>query len=267
MIIDLIKTIVLGIVEGITEWLPISSTGHMILVNEFIKLNVSNEFWEFFEVVIQLGAILAVVVIYFKDLFPWGFGKSKDDTKNTFMLWFKIIIGCIPCGIIGILFDDWIDSHFYNAVVVGIMLILYGVLFIVIENKYKKKRNDKLSFLDAFKIGLFQVLSVIPGTSRSGATIVGGLSLGMDRKEVTNFTFYMAIPVMAGASLLKLIKFGFVFSSSEIIILLVGMFIAFVVSIISIRFLLKYIKKNDFKVFGYYRIGLGIIVLLYFLIR
>lgn len=267
MIIDIFKTIIIGIIEGITEWLPISSTGHMILANEFIKLNVSAEFWEVFEVVIQLGAIMAVVIIYFKDLFPWGFGKTKEDTKNTFTLWAKILVGCIPCAIIGILFDDIINEKFYNPLTVAIMLIVYGILFIIVENNKKSKIHNQISFLDALKIGLFQVLSIIPGTSRSGATIVGGLSMGIDRTTIANFTFYMAVPVMAGASLLKLLKFGFVFSSTELIILIVGMISAFIVSIISIKFLLKYIKKNDFKVFGYYRIILGIIVLLYFIIK
>ncbi len=267
MLLDVIKTIIIGIVEGITEWLPISSTGHMILVNEFIKLNVSDEFWKMFEVVIQLGAIMAVVVIYFKDLFPWGFGKSKEDTKNTFVLWGKILVGCIPCGIVGILFDDWIDAHFYNAWTVAITLFIYGVLFIVVENHRKQSCKNDISFSDAFKVGLFQVLSIIPGTSRSGSTIIGGLEMGLDRTSITNFTFYMAIPVMFGASLLKVVKFGFTFSLNEVIILVVGMVTAFVVSLVSIKYLLKYIKKNDFKVFGYYRIVLSIIVMLYFVLR
>lgn len=264
---DIIKTIIIGVVEGITEWLPVSSTGHMILVNEFIKLNVSDAFWEMFEVVIQLGAIMAVVVIYFKDLFPWGYGKTKSQTKDTFVLWGKILVGCIPCAIIGLLFDDWIDEHFYNAITVAITLFIYGVLFIIVENKKKNKVKKDISFVDAFKVGLFQVLSIIPGTSRSGSTIVGGLQLGLDRTSITNFTFYMAIPVMFGASFLKLIKFGFTFTLNEVIILVVGMVTAFVVSLISIKYLLKYIKKNDFKVFGYYRIILSIIVILYFIIK
>lgn len=270
--LNIIKTIIIGIIEGITEWLPISSTGHMILANEFIKLDVSDAFWEMFEVVIQLGAILAVVLIYFKNIFPWGFGKTKEDTKNTFMLWFKIIVGCIPCGVIGLLLDDYINDKFYNPWTVAIMLIVYGVLFIVIENSHKNKTPrvksvNELSFTDALKVGLFQVLSVIPGTSRSGATILGGLISGLDRKVAANFTFYLAIPVMAGASLLKIVKFGFDFSSSEIVILIIGMLTAFIVSIFAIKLLLKYIKNNDFKAFGYYRIVLGIIVVLYFLFR
>ena len=268
----IIKTIIIGIIEGITEWLPISSTGHMILANEFIKLDVTDSFWEMFEVVIQLGAILAVVVLYFKTLFPWGFGKTKEDTKNTFNLWFKIIIGCIPCAIIGILLDDYINDKFYNPWTVAIMLILYGILFIIIENIRKNKKtrvNDlnSLSYIDALKVGIFQVLSIIPGTSRSGATILGGLCIGLDRKVAANFTFFLAVPVMFGASLLKIVKFGLNFTTAELAVLLVGMFTAFIISIISIKFLLKYIKNNDFKVFGYYRIILGIIVLLYFLIK
>ena len=269
---DYFVAFIFGVVEGITEWLPISSTGHMILANEFIKLDVSDRFWEMFEVVIQLGAILAVVVLYFKTLFPWGFGKTKNDTKKTFNLWFKIIIGCIPCAVIGLLFDDFINEKFYNPWTVAITLILYGILFIVIENIRKNKASrvtdiNKLSYKDALLVGLFQVLSIIPGTSRSGATILGGLSIGLDRRVAANYTFFLAIPVMFGASLLKIVKFGLNFTSSEIIVLLVGMVTAFIVSIIAIKFLLKYIKNNDFKVFGYYRIILGIIVLLYFILK
>lgn len=268
----LFKTIIIGIIEGITEWLPISSTGHMILANEFIKLNVTDEFWEMFEVVIQLGAIMAVVILFFKDLFPWGFGKTKEDTKNTFSLWFKIVVGCIPCAIIGLLFDDYINDKFYNPWTVAIMLIVYGVVFIIVENINKNKKPrvtdiNKLSYLDALKVGLFQVLSIIPGTSRSGSTIIGGLAIGLERKVIASFTFFLSIPVMFGASLLKILKFGFVFTSTEVIILVTGMVTAFIVSIISIKFLLKYIKNNDFKVFGYYRIVLGLIVILYFLFK
>lgn len=266
----IIKTIILGIVEGITEWLPISSTGHMILANEFIKLDVSSSFWEVFEVVIQLGAIMAVVLLFFKDLFPWGFGKHKEETKNTFNLWFKIIVGCIPCGIIGLLLDDYINDKFFNPWTVAVMLILYGIFFIIVENHHKKAKVsdlNKLTYKQALLVGLFQVLSIIPGTSRSGATILGGLLIGLDRSVAASYTFYLAIPVMFGASLLKLVKFGFAFSASEIIILLVGMISAFIVSILAIKFLLKYIKKNDFKVFGYYRIVLGLIVILYFILK
>lgn len=272
MFINIIKAIIIGIIEGITEWLPISSTGHMILANEFIKLDVSTEFWEMFEVVIQLGAILAVVVLFFKELFPWGFNKTKKETKETFNLWGKIIIGCIPLGIIGFLFDDFINDHFYNPWTVAIMLILYGILFIIVENVHKNKKPkvnniNNLSYKDSFKVGLYQVLSVIPGTSRSGATILGGLLTGLDRSVAASYTFYLAVPVMFGASFLKLIKFGFAFTSEELVILIVGMLTAFIVSIIAIKFLLKYIKKNDFKAFGYYRIALGLVVILYFIIK
>lgn len=271
MLPDILKTIILGIIEGITEWLPISSTGHMILAEEFLKLNVSKQFWELFLVVIQLGAILAVVVLYFKKLFPWGFNKTKDETKKTFSLWFKIMVSCVPAAIIGILFDDKIDALFYNYQTVAITLIFYGVLFIIIENINKNKKpiikdDSKINYKIAIYIGLFQLLALIPGTSRSGATILGGLLLGLDRSVAANYTFYLAIPVMFGASMLKLLKFGLVFTGTEVIILLTGMLVAFIVSIIAIKLLLKYIKKNDFKVFGYYRIVLGLIVILYFLL-
>ncbi len=272
MFLNIIKTIIIGIIEGITEWVPISSTGHMILANDFLKLGVSDNFWEMFLVVIQLGAIMAAVVLYFKDLFPWGKNKTSADTKKIFNLWFKILIACIPAGIIGILFDDKIDELFYNSNTVAAMLIIYGILFIVVENINRKKSIkinsiEKLNYKTILIIGIFQILALIPGTSRSGATILGGLILGLDRRLATNFTFYLAIPVMAGASLLKLLKFGFVFTIPEIIILLTGMLTAFIVSILAIKLLLKYIKKHDFKVFGYYRIILGLIVILYFLFR
>ena len=244
----------------------------MILANEFLKLNVSAEFWEMFEVVIQLGAIFAVVVICFKDLFPWGFNKDKTDTKETFNLWGKIVVSSIPAAVIGLLFDDYINAHFFNAWMVAIMLIVYGVLFIIIEKKHKGKRArvtdvKDVSYKDAFMVGVFQALAIIPGTSRSGSTILGGLLLGLDRSVATSYTFYLAIPAMGGASLLKLLKFGFAFTSSELIILITGMITAFIVSIFAIKFLLKYIRKNDFTVFGYYRIVLGIIVILYFLFK
>ena len=267
--IDIIKTIILGIIEGITEWLPISSTGHMIIAEEFLTLDVSPSFWEMFLVVIQLGAILAIVVLFFKKLFPWGFNKTKKDTKETFDLWKKIIISCIPAAIIGIALDDKIDELFYNPWTVAIMLIVYGILFIIIENKHKGKKSrvtseKEITYKDALLIGIFQVLALIPGTSRSGATILGGLIIGLNRSVAANYTFYLAIPVMFGASFLKILKFGLIFTSKEIIILLVGMITAFIVSIITVKFLLKYIKEKDFKVFGYYRIILGIIVILYF---
>ena len=270
--LDIIKTIILGIIEGITEWLPISSTGHMILAEEFLKLNVSSQFWEMFLVVIQLGAILAVLVLFFKNLFPWGFKKTKEETKKTFNLWFKILIACIPAGIIGVLFNDKIDELFYNYWTVAVTLIIYGFLFIVIENYNKNKQpqvkeESKITYKQAFLIGVFQLLALIPGTSRSGATILGGLILGLDRSVAASYTFYLAIPIMFGASLLKFIKFGLLFTNTEMMILIIGMLTAFIVSILAIKFLLKYIKRNDFKIFGYYRIILGVIVLLYFLLK
>ena len=269
---EIIKAILFGIVEGITEWLPISSTGHMILLNEFINLNVSDEFYELFEVVIQLGAILAVVIIYFKTIWPFGFGKKEKETKETINLWGKIIVACLPAAIIGILFDDWLDEHLYNSIVVSLMLIIYGVLFIIIESKNignsKTKNLKDITYKQALGVGAFQLLSLIPGTSRSGATIIGGLILGLQRSIAAEFTFFLAIPVMAGASLLKLLKYilkiGFVFEAGELLILGIGCLVAFIVSILIIKFLMSYIRKHDFKVFGYYRIVLGVIVFLYF---
>ncbi len=271
--LEILKAILFGIVEGITEWLPISSTGHMILLDEFIHLGVSEEFYKLFEVVIQLGAILAVVIMYFKTIFPWGFGKTKEDTKNTLNLWGKILVACIPAAIIGILFDDWLDEHLYNSVVVSLALIVYGIVFIVIESKKFGKRNTKklndITYKQALGVGGFQLLSLIPGTSRSGSTIIGGLILGLERSVATEFTFFLAIPVMAGASFLKLVKYvldvGFVFQASELLLLGVGCLVAFIVSILIIKFLMNYIRKHDFKVFGWYRIALGILVLAYFL--
>lgn len=272
MIIELLKAILFGIIEGITEWLPISSTGHMILLNDLINLNVSEEFYELFEVVIQLGAILAVVIMYFKVICPYGFGKNKKETKDTYNLWGKIIVACLPAAVIGILFDDLLDKYLYNSVVVALMLIIYGIIFIVIESKNidKKKTNslDRITYKQALGVGAFQLLSLIPGTSRSGATIIGGLLLGLKRSVAAEFTFFLAIPVMAGASLLKLLKYvmdvGFIFETLEIMVLLTGSLVAFIVSILIIKFLMSYIRKHDFKVFGYYRIVLGILVLIYF---
>ena len=271
--LEILKAILFGIVEGITEWLPISSTGHMILLDEFIKLNVSTEFYELFEVVIQLGAIMAVVCIYFKELFPWGFGKNKEQTKSTINLWGKIIVACLPAAVIGILFDDLLNEYLYNSLVVTLALIIYGIIFIVIENKHIGSQDtdkiENISYGQAFKVGMFQLLSLIPGTSRSGSTIIGGLLIGLQRSVAAQFTFYLAIPVMVGASLLKLVKYiskvGFVFSSNELIILGVGCLVAFVVSILIIKFLMNYIRKHDFKVFGWYRIVLGILILGYFI--
>jgi len=273
-IIELLKVIFLGIVEGITEWLPISSTGHMILVDEFIKLKISIEFKEFFFVVIQLGAIMAVVFVFWKKLFPFNFSNNGNGfiITSKFVLWMKIIVACLPAGIIGILFDDWFDKYFYNWQVVALMLIVYGVLFIVVENSNKNKKPkitslEDLDFKTALMIGLIQVLAIIPGTSRSGVTIIGAMLIGVSRYAATEFTFYLAIPVMFGASLVKLIGFGFDFASNEILILLIGLVTAFLVSILAIKFLLGYIKKKDFKVFGYYRIALGILVIGYFVIK
>lgn len=292
-ILELLKVILLGIVEGITEWLPISSTGHMILVDEFIRLNVSQEFKELFLVVIQLGAILAVVVLYWGKLWPFYIRKIPKKTrlalekqpavsrailtfverfcdKDKWILWFKILVACLPTIIIALPFNDMIEEKFNNYVVVAIALIVYGVMFIFIENYNKKRQPDctsleDLSFKTAFLIGVFQVLAVIPGTSRSGSTIIGGILVGTSRTVAAEFTFFLAIPVMFGASLLKLVKFGFTFTSSEVIILLVGVVVAFVVSVFAIKFLMSYIKKHDFKAFGWYRIILGILVLGYFI--
>lgn len=265
---DLIRSIILGIVEGITEWLPISSTGHLIIIEELIGAISSDAFMEMFDVVIQLGAILAVVVIYFKKLNPFDREKTQVEKTNTINLWIKVIIACIPAAVIGLLFDNWLEEHLFNSTVVAIALIVYGVAFIVIENKrnrdsIKYKNLDKMPLKTAVGIGLFQVLALIPGTSRSGSTIIGGLLLGTTRYVATEFTFFLAIPVMLGASLLKLVKFGLP-SFYELVMLIVGMFVSFVVSVLAIKFLLSYIKKNNFKIFGYYRIALGIIVLIYF---
>ena len=272
MILEILKTILLGIVEGITEWLPVSSTGHMILLEEFIHLNMTEEFMEMFNVVIQLGAIFAVIVLFFPKLWPFTTKKKGYFKKDTWMMWFKVIVAVLPAAVLGILLDDTLDALFYNYQTVAIMLILYGILFILVENRNHKKRpkirsiND-MTFKTAFLIGMFQVLSLIPGTSRSGATILGGIFLGCSRFIASEFSFFLAIPVMFGASLLKLLKFGFVLTGAEIVILLVGMVSAFVVSMVSIKFLMGYVKKHDFKVFGYYRIVLGIIVLVYFIVK
>lgn len=269
--IDILNAIIMGIVEGITEWLPISSTGHLILVEEFLNLSMSEDFMKMFNVVIQLGAIMAVVVIYFHKLNPFSSKKSKKEQTETYILWSKVIVACLPAAVIGLVLDDWIDEHFFNPTVVAIMLIFYGILFIIVELRNSKttpkiSNLNKLDYKTALLIGFFQVLALIPGTSRSGATILGGIISGASRFVATEFTFFLAIPVMFGASLLKLVKHGFNFSGIEITVLLTGMIVSFVVSIIAIKFLIGYVKKNDFKAFGYYRIALGIIVLVYFLI-
>lgn len=269
--LDILKSIFLGIVEGITEWLPISSTGHLLLVDEFMKLNQSEAFKNMFFVVIQLGAIMAVVVLYFHKLNPFSPKKTEKQKHNTFVLWAKVIIATLPAMVIGLLADDFIDAHLHTPVVIAIMLIVYGVLFIVVETrnagvKPKVEKLVELPYTTALCIGLFQVLSMIPGTSRSGATIIGALLLGTSRFVAAEFTFYLAIPVMFGASFLKMVKFGFHYTGMQVAVLLTGSLVAFFVSVFAIKFLMGYIKKHDFKAFGYYRIVLGVIVLLYFTI-
>lgn len=309
-IIELLKSAFLGLVEGITEWLPISSTGHMILVDEFVKLNVSEEFWNMFLVVIQLGAILAVCVLFLRDLLPFGFGKTREERSDTLKLWGKIILGCIPAAVIGIPLDNFMEEHFYNATVVAAALIVYGVAFIVIESWRARSLAarvaaegvmpgsrpagahfaqpaaaveptedgdfgaittlEDLSWKTALGIGLFQVLSLIPGTSRSGSTIIGGLLLGCTRSVASKFTFFLAIPVMFGASALKLVKYvvldGGTFGTNEIAIMVVGCAVAFVVSLVAIKWLMGFVRRHDFKAFGVYRIVLGVVVLAYFLL-
>ena len=272
--LEMIKVILLGIVEGITEWLPISSTGHLILVDEFVKLGASEAFKEMFNVVVQLGAIMAVVVLYFNKLNPFSKKKSKKEQVETVQLWMKVVVACIPAAVLGILFDDWMEAHLHNYIVVSLMLVLYGVLFILVENwnkgnSAKVTKLSELSYQTALIIGAFQVLSLIPGTSRSGATILGALLIGVSRYVAAEFTFFLAIPVMFGASGLKILKFvmeGGGFTGMEAAMLIVGCVVAFFVSVLAIKFLMGYIKKNDFKVFGYYRIVLGVLVLGYFII-
>lgn len=273
MFIEILKVILLGIIEGITEWLPVSSTGHILLLDEFIKLNMSDAFKSMFTVVIQLGAILAVVVIYWNKVWPFKKGQTHliSISKSKMIMWAKIIVACIPAAIIGIKFDDFIEEHFYNYFVISLALIIFGILFIIIENKNKVSHKklvdsiDKVTYKQAFIVGLFQVIAaVFPGTSRSGATILGGIAIGLSRTIAAEFTFFLAIPTMFGASLLKLVKFGFSFTAMEAFVLLLGTAVSFIVSVITIKFLMNYIKNNDFKVFGYYRIALGVLVLIYF---
>ena len=271
-LIELLKVILLGIVEGITEWLPVSSTGHMILVEELVSLRLSDEFMEMFRVVVQLGAVLAVVVLYFRKLFPFTKDKSPAERKSCFRLWGMILIACVPAAVIGVLLDDWLDAHLYNYVTVAVTLIVYGIAFILIEKRNKNRRAvietvDEIDAKSAVKIGLFQVLSLIPGTSRSGSTILGGMLCGVSRPAGAEFSFFLAIPVMLGASFLKLLKFGFAFSMWEIIILAAGTLVAFITSLIAIRFLVSFVRRHSFAVFGYYRIVLGVLVLGYFLIK
>lgn len=270
--IEILKAVLFGIVEGITEWLPVSSTGHMILLDEFVHMDTTPEFWDMFLVVIQLGAILAVVVLFWNKIFPFDFSRGAKSVikKDTFSMWFKIIAACIPAAVVGIFFDDILEKYLYNPITVAVMLILFGIGFIIIENKNHGKRArvrhlEDLSYKDALIIGLFQLIAaVFPGTSRSGATILGGLMIGISRTVAAEFTFFLAIPVMLGASLLKILKFGFSFTGMEAALLATGMIVAFVVSMLVIRFLMSYIKKHDFKVFGWYRIVLGVLVLFYF---
>ena len=302
MIIEALKALLVGIVEGITEWLPISSTGHMILVDEFVKLQVSDQFLALFLVVIQLGAIMAVLILYFHKLNPFSPRKNTAEKKSTWRLWGMVAIGCIPAAIIGILFDDWVNEHFYNKVTVAAMLILYGVVFIVLEHRNRRRLREAEAGLEAphgrharvsqadiaqeaeaslfkitdvddidwktsLKIGCFQVLAIIPGTSRSGATIIGGMLCGCSRTAAAEFTFFLAIPIMFGWGLVKALKFfaaGLVMSTTEIVVLVVGIVSAFVMSVVAIKFLMGYIKKNDFAVFGWYRIIVGVLVLAYF---
>lgn len=268
-IIQLLKVIFLGIVEGVTEWLPISSTGHMLLIDEFFPLNMDPSFKEMFFVVIQLGAIIAVVVMFWKKMWPFGCKNNKPAIKkDVISIWLKVIVGCIPAAVFGFFLDDWLEANFGHAVSISIMLILYGVGFIVVEywNKRRTPRVNLLSDIDyktAFIIGLFQALAMIPGTSRSGATIIGALIIGVSRTAAAEFTFFLAVPTMFGASLYKLLKFGFNFTPYELLVLLLGMVVAFLVSLFVIKFLMSYIKKHDFKVFGWYRIALGIAVLIF----
>ena len=271
-LIELLKIILIGIVEGITEWLPVSSTGHMILVEELLSLRLSEDFMEMFRVVVQLGAVLAVVVLYFHKLFPFSPKKSPAERKSCFRLWGMILIACVPAAVIGILLDDWLDAHLYNYITVAVTLIVYGIAFIRIEKRNKNRRAsietvDDIDAGTAVKIGLFQVLSLIPGTSRSGSTILGGMLCGVSRPAGAEFSFFLAIPVMLGASFLKLLKFGFDFTMWEIIILAAGTFVAFITSLIAIRFLVSFVRRHSFAVFGYYRIVLGILVLGYFLVK
>jgi len=272
-IFEILKVIFLGIVEGITEWLPISSTGHMLLVDEFLKLNCSDAFKEMFFVVIQLGAIMAVVLVFWKKMWPFNHtDKSRPFIKkHIFDMWFKVVVACIPGAVVTILFDDYIESHFHTPLVIAATLIIYGIAFIVIENRnkgavFQVNKLSEITYKHALLIGLFQVLSIIPGTSRSGSTIIGALLIGVSRVAAAEFTFFLAVPVMFGLSFLKLLKFGFAFTMAELVILLIGCVTAFVVSLVVIRFLMGYIKKKDFKLFGWYRIVLGVIVILYFML-
>ncbi len=270
--LDILKVIVMGIVEGITEWLPVSSTGHLILAGDLLKPGLSDSFMEMFDVVIQLGAIMAVVVLYFHKLNPFSPKKTQKEKLLTWQMWIKVLIASIPAGIIGVIFNDYLDAVFYKPLPVALMLIVYGALFIFVENRNKGKRPgitkiSELSVTMLLWIGVFQMLALIPGTSRSGATIVGALMIGVARETAAEFTFFLAIPAMFGASLLKLVKFGFHFTGTELGLLLLGCLVSFAVSVAAIRFLMGYIRKNDFKVFGYYRIALGVLIIIAALVK
>ena len=270
--IELLKAVLFGIVEGVTEWLPVSSTGHLILLDELVQLNASPEFKSMFDVVIQLGAILAVVVLFFHKLNPFAPSKSAEEKKSTWQLWAKVIVSIIPSGVVGVLFDDWMDAHLHTSTVVAAMLILYGVAFILVERQYQGRHLsvqtvDQMDWKTAIGIGLFQCLSLIPGTSRSGSTILGGILLGASRAAAAEFSFFMAIPTMLGASGIKLLKFfltGVGFAGSEVAILLLGCVVSFLVSLLVIRGLMNYVREHSFSVFGVYRIVLGVLVLAYF---
>ena len=270
-IIEILKAVLFGIVEGITEWLPISSTGHMLLVDEFITLHMTGEFKEMFFVLIQLGAILAVVLLFWKKMFPFQFTNKQEIfiKKDIFSLWFKVVVACIPGAVVTLLFDDYIDAYLHTPLVIAGMLILYGIIFILVENQNKKRvpkvqALSDITYQTAFLIGLFQVLSIVPGTSRSGATMIGALIIGVSRVAAAEFTFFLAVPVMFGFSAMKLLKFGFSFTGAELMVLVLGMFVAFIVSVLVIKILMEYIQKHDFKVFGWYRIVLGVLILFYF---
>lgn len=269
--LEILKSAILGIVQGITEWLPISSTGHLILFNEFLKLDCSENFWELFEVIIQLGSILAVIVLYFNKLNPFSPNKNEVEKKDTWNMWFKVILGSIPVAIAGILLNDYLPDH---PVIIAVALIVYGILFIVLENKNNKSKINsisELSFKKAIGIGLFQTLSIIPGTSRSGSTIMGGIILGTSRPIAAEYSFFLALPAMAGASLLRIYKYisevGLKFTSNEITVLIVGTIVSFIVSVFAIKFLMGYIRRHDFKAFGWYRIILGIVIIAFFGLR
>ena len=273
--LEFLKAVLFGIVEGITEWLPVSSTGHLILLDEFVKLQVSEAFYEMFQVVIQLGAILAVIVLFFHKLNPFAPKKTQDQRKDTWQLWFKVVVAVLPSAVAGLLLDDWLDAHLYNFVVVAIMLIVYGVAFLLVERRNGQKQTaiaavSEIDYRTALLMGAFQCLSLIPGTSRSGATILGGIFLGVARPAAAEFSFFMAIPTMLGASALKLLKFlmeGVQATGTEIMVLIVGCVVSFIVSLLVIKGLMEYVRKNSFRVFGVYRIVLGAVVLLYFLVK